>query len=312
MAHPIYLEPKYHRLPPVIYAQERDAQLASELVGIAGQKKIIYSGNTHIIGDPDEWTTAYKKKLQAWIQKNSPDLWFSQIEAQFDIATITNENTRFSYVIANLEEKQAREVEDVIKQPPTENPYSYLKKVLISRLCASEETRIKQILFEEELGDRRPSQFLRHLRSLAGHTTIGESMFRSLWMQRLPAYIRAILQTQCDLPLDKLAATADKILEVQPLIHHVDSTKQVHYNKPSEQRQSDQLEELTKQVRDLQKQIRYLNQKGRSRSKSRERVEYTKCWYHNQFGRKARKCQAPCSWNMYRKTSNTKNEEKDQ
>ncbi|XP_026461133.1 uncharacterized protein LOC113362848 [Ctenocephalides felis] len=244
--------------------------------------------------------------------ENSPDLWFSQIEAQFDIATITNENTRFSYVIANLEEKQAQEVEDVIKQPPTENPYSYLKKVLISRLCASEETRIKQILSEEELGDRRPSQFLRHLRSLAGHTTIGESMFRSLWMQRLPAYIRAILQTQCDLPLDKLAATADKILEVQPLIHHVDSTKQVHYNKPSEQRQSDQLEELTKQVRDLQKQIRYLNQKGRSRSKSRERVEYTKCWYHNQFGRKARKCQAPCSWNMYRKTSNTKNEKKDQ
>lgn len=61
---------------------------------------------------------------------NSPHLWFAQIDAQFEIASINNENTFILY-----------EVEDVIREPEIENPYSYLKAVLVSRLCVSEETR---------------------------------------------------------------------------------------------------------------------------------------------------------------------------
>uniref|UniRef100_A0ABD2WYG9 Uncharacterized protein n=1 Tax=Trichogramma kaykai TaxID=54128 RepID=A0ABD2WYG9_9HYME len=87
---------------------------------------------------------------------------------------------------------------------------------LIERLSASEEQRVRQLISEEELGDRKPSQFLRHLRSLAGATIVQDNLMRQLWLHRLPSSVRAILATQTDAALDKLAELADKIIEISP------------------------------------------------------------------------------------------------
>ena len=62
----------------------------------------------------------------------------------------------------------------------------------------------------EETGDRKPSQFLRHLQGLAG-TSVPESMLRTLWFGRLPFNVQAILAAQKDLYLEKLADLADSI-----------------------------------------------------------------------------------------------------
>ncbi|CAH0551106.1 unnamed protein product [Brassicogethes aeneus] len=98
--------------------------------------------------------------------KDKPTLWFAQVEAQFMIAHITQEITKYSYVISHLDERYANEVEDLIINPPANTPYTTLKTEIIRRLSVSEERRVRQLLMEEELGDRTPSQFLRHLRSL--------------------------------------------------------------------------------------------------------------------------------------------------
>ena len=67
-----------------------------------------------------------------------------------------------------MENKYAAEVEDVITNPPTTGRYDRIKAELIMRLSLSEEQRVRQLLMHEEMGDRRPTQFLRHLRTLAG------------------------------------------------------------------------------------------------------------------------------------------------
>ncbi|CAH2062404.1 unnamed protein product, partial [Iphiclides podalirius] len=72
-----------------------------------------------------------------------------------------------------------------------------------------------QLLSSEELGDRKPSQFLRHLRSLGGND-IPDDFLRSLWSYRLPNYIQAIIATQDHSSLDEVAQLADKIVEVTP------------------------------------------------------------------------------------------------
>ncbi|KAK3916941.1 Cobyric acid synthase [Frankliniella fusca] len=148
--------------------------------------------------------------------RDRPTLWFSQVEAQFSLAGITQEATKYAYVVSHLDEKYANEV-DIITSPPAENPYTTLKTALIKRVSLPEDQRIKQLLIDEDIGDRKPSQYLRHLRSLAGPAFGQDKLLRTIWLQRLPINAQAILQTQpATASLDDLAEVADKIVAVQP------------------------------------------------------------------------------------------------
>ncbi|RZC34254.1 hypothetical protein BDFB_014899, partial [Asbolus verrucosus] len=92
-----------------------------------------------------------------------------------------------------------------------------LKRELISRLSTSQERKTKRLLEQEEIGDRTPltpSQFLRHLKDLAG-PTVPETLIRTLWTSRLPVQMQAILATQEKNKLDDVANLADKIQETQ-------------------------------------------------------------------------------------------------
>jgi hypothetical protein len=62
-----------------------------------------------------------------------PGLWFATTEAQFDLASVTSEKTKFKYVIFQLEYRHATEVEDIIS-PTANNPYTTLKTELVRRL----------------------------------------------------------------------------------------------------------------------------------------------------------------------------------
>ncbi|CAB0033508.1 unnamed protein product [Trichogramma brassicae] len=99
---------------------------------------------------------------------NKPAVWFAQAETQFALGNITTELTKHYHVISQLDVRAAAEVEDIITNMPANQPYTHLRQQLIVRLSSSEEQRIRQLLHDEELGDRKPSRFLRHLKSLAG------------------------------------------------------------------------------------------------------------------------------------------------
>ena len=58
-------------------------------------------------------------------------------------------------------------MEDVLTSPPAEQTYQKLKTELVQRLSTSREQRVRQLLMHEEMVVRKPSQFLRHLKSLA-------------------------------------------------------------------------------------------------------------------------------------------------
>jgi hypothetical protein len=57
-------------------------------------------------------------------------------------------------------------VKDIITSPPQQDPYSKLRTKMLKRLSQSREQCAHRILTLEEMDDRKPSQFLRHLRSL--------------------------------------------------------------------------------------------------------------------------------------------------
>ncbi|XP_050505232.1 uncharacterized protein LOC126883623 [Diabrotica virgifera virgifera] len=194
------------------------------------------------------------------------------------------------------------EVRDIIVSPPATERYEKLKSELIKRLSASQQQKIKRLLEHEELGDRRPSQFLRHLQSLAG-TTVPENIVRSLWLGRLPASTQAILATQAKASLDAVAELADTISEA--------IAPRAHISEVSNALEST-IEKLTAELAEMKIQLSSLsnaqaqantyrrnrsNSRGRpyprDRSYSRERNSDI-CWYHYRFGDQAQKCSPPC------------------
>jgi hypothetical protein len=138
-------------------------------------------------------------------------VWFAQAETQFSLAGISSERTKFHYVISQLDQRYAAEVEDIITSPPLQDPYSKMRTELLKRLSLSREQRAHQILTLEEIGDRKPSQFLRHLRSLV--PDLPDYFLRTIWTSRLPAKVQATLACHPEVELDAAADCADRIIE---------------------------------------------------------------------------------------------------
>jgi hypothetical protein len=235
-----------------------------------------------------------------------PEIWFAQVEGQFAISNITNDVTKFNYVIGQLDNQYSREVKDVIISPPATDKYSKLKTELIKRLSASNEKKLKQLLMHEDLGDRKPSQFLRHLKSLAG-ANVPDDFLKTIWISRLPQGIQTVLAGQpSSAHLDDLADLADRVNDIAVVSPSVASTSQAN--------PSSVVTDLAKEVAELRRQLQQLatdrysrpraHTSNSARSKSSPRQQrsssnhrkFPVCWYHHKFGDAARKCIRPCDY----------------
>ena len=150
----------------------------------------------------------------------------------------------------------------------------------------------------EEMCYRRPTQFLRHLRTHAG-PSVPSDFLRILLTNRLPPNIRAIIATQAKVSLGDVAQLADNIAEVThpPTVAHVSSS-------------SEEICTLTARIDDLARQFAALAtipSRRRSSSQTRRHARRSSlpvgrspapdiCWYHRRFKERANRCTAPCTW----------------
>lgn len=231
-----------------------------------------------------------------------PEVWFVQAEAQFQISGVKEDTTKFYHVISQLDQKYIKEIKDIVKNPPTTGKYEKLKQELTKRLSISREHQIRTLLSHEELGDRKPSQFLRHLKTLAADG-VTEEFLRSLWSNRLPPHVQAIIVSQTG-TIEEAAELADKICEVTPAPVQLASTSAVSNNFDGLLKRIDDMIALRIQA-EMKQHIAQLttNSRGRSparrsfRSRSRSRSKTPGvCWYHSNYGEKAVKCTSPCNY----------------
>ena len=232
-----------------------------------------------------------------------PATWFVNVEAQFALANIITDETKYNYVVANLDPKYWAEVQDILRNPPSSGRYEKLKFELIRRLSASQDQKTRRLLEHEEIGDRKPSQFLRHLRGLAGNV-IPDDVLRPLWLARLPAFTQAILASQGSKSLDELADLADSIAEASPRAQVAETSADTPLHLLFRQLSVMQ-SEIAELKASMQKEIselrrpqgnRFRRSHSRHRSASRSRNRPDICWYHSKFGSEAQKCTQPCNY----------------
>lgn len=250
-----------------------------------------------------------------------PDCWFAQAEAQFQLSGIKEDSTKFNLVVTQLDNRYAREVKELIKKPPANDKYEKLKQQLTKRVSVSRELQISQLMAGEELGDRKPSQFLRHLQTLADGG-VSEEFLRGMWANRLPTHVQAIIISQSG-TLEEVAELADKICEISPPstlqvastsglqgagsgcappvpINNFDALLQrldTMITARIESALSQQIAQLSIQDGRHRAPFRHVAARPRNRSRSRSRSRVAGiCWYHNIFGDKAQKCTKPCNF----------------
>ncbi|XP_064463799.1 uncharacterized protein LOC135374800 [Ornithodoros turicata] len=127
--------------------------------------------------------------------RQNPRSWFRQVEAQFALRHIQSQQSKYFHVLAGLPPEIAAEVDDVLATVSLTEAYDVLKSAILVRLEVSERARFQQLLSEEDLGDRKPSQLLHRMKQLLGDSASQSQqlLLRELFLQRLPQVVRMVL-----------------------------------------------------------------------------------------------------------------------
>ena len=99
-----------------------------------------------------------------------PRSWFTQAEAQFIIKGIVNDDTKYYYILASLDQDTAARLLHLLENPPTEGKYRAIKTGLLDTFGLSELERASQILHIHLLGAAKPSKLMDEMLALLGHT----------------------------------------------------------------------------------------------------------------------------------------------
>lgn len=140
--------------------------------------------------------------------RHSPEQWFVHAEAIFHNQRIRSDLSRVNHVVATLDEDGIRTVADLLGP---EASYDLIKSLLIAAYVIPPAARFRSMVQPGGLGDRRPSQLLRDMRS--GPTDgIGDKALKEFWLQKLPPAIRTVV-ISLDGDLDSVAERADRIMD---------------------------------------------------------------------------------------------------
>ena len=122
------------------------------------------------------------------------ELWFNQIETQFDLHQITNDDERYRLTCAALSGEVASDVRDVLLQPFLTHKYENLKGILIEQRGSTTPERVNKVISGEKLGSDIPSRFLRRLQKTAGFGTkavVEKTIIRQAFIRQMPTSLRA-------------------------------------------------------------------------------------------------------------------------
>lgn len=232
---------------------------------------------------------------------DNPEWWFSQVECAFAVSGITRDETKYSYVVMNLDKTVMPLIWDVVSAPPTHLQYETLKERILSTFSESNETKLRRLLRGQELGNEKPSFFLQKLRTLAAGQYNNE-VLKTIFFEQLPENVKGILAVSDTIDLSWLALQVDKIMDaLRPVVASCATTSSKE--QPKDDTLEYRIQALEKAMRtrlgrrDKKKPTRRSRSNSRKRSQSKERPKDV-CYYHHKFGNDAKKCTRPCRFDQ--------------
>lgn len=246
-----------------------------------------------------------------WV--SNPKAWFLTLECQFQSRNIKSSLAKYNFVVPALPLNIVEEVMDILTSPPDDHPYEALRDAILQRTGASEKERLRRLLQDLTLGEKKPSQLLRHMQQEIGQVPIDDALLRELWFQKLPSDVQFLLAPSQGLDVQQVALMADNAMQyrAQP-VASVSHTPAPTSESPALQAILAELAELRLSVasikadRDRSRGRRSRRSHGphprapsRTRSASRPSSPSSRrplCWYHHKYGKDANNCEKGCQW----------------
>ena len=94
------------------------------------------------------------------------ELWFNQIETQFDLHQTTDDDESYRLTCSALSGEVTSDVRDVLLQPFLTNKYENLNGILIERRGLTTPERVNKVISGKKMGSDIPSRFLRRLQKM--------------------------------------------------------------------------------------------------------------------------------------------------
>ena len=256
--------------------------------------------------------------------RQSASQWFELLEQKFANRKIVLDDDKYFNVVKNLQQDLINQLTDVFESLPRGNKYETLKQALLARFIVKEEEKLDRFLNNQDMGHKKPSEFLQYLVA-NGSSTFDREAILKIWIKRLPVHISVHLDDEITVNNEKkLIDKADNIfnkLQSSTTINSINDPKISDLELKFEQVIS-QVDKICDSIAEQtafskEKYIKYKNRnkennnrnfenrRARSRSKSPRRRSLSRenlnsqnslCYYHNTYRHKAHKCQPPCSW----------------
>jgi len=225
---------------------------------------------------------------------DAPVGWFGAAEAQFRLRNVKTEVDKFCLLTQALPKESIKEVLHLVAEPDPLLPYSLLKQALLASHVLTDFQKVEQLMAMEPLGARKPSQMLAAMLELCPREEHGSKLFAALFLQRLPSELRVLLAHEDWSDLRKLAARADQFQAYQ--------RRQSHELVAVAEEET--VAALSKKSGKGKKPPMPPNRKKDGPPKSHKVVTPSDaaaqaagvCFYHWNWGEKARDCRPPCKW----------------
>ena len=218
--------------------------------------------------------------------------WFQRVESQFRLRDIKSSSKRADFVLgalpADVFSRLSLWLED---QPSDVIKYEDLKPVIIQLCEPSPEEKSQRLLelLKTPLGDQRPSDAFREIKSLArilqpDGTSAKLDLERVLWMTRLPTEIRTHITDFASRPEKDLLRLADSVRSTSRFAQPTAIAAAYHETEEPE----------------ADAHVSAVQQKRRSfrpnTTPAPDVPRKTLCYFHRRFGRDARNCRPPCDF----------------
>ncbi|XP_029636200.1 uncharacterized protein LOC115211691 [Octopus sinensis] len=193
-------------------------------------------------------------------------LWLAQVESHFAAHAISPQQ-QLHLLYSSLPSRLATSVRDLIMSPHPDATYASVKAEILRRKTRSEESQFNELMADEQLGDRTPSQFLRHLRELSGNAA-DVPLLRKIFFSRLPAHVQTMLATALEsVSVDQIATMADKVLEFSrpSPSRGLYACIEPPLTPPTNDKLAEKIDALTQRIDDL---CRSIGRQPRSRSRN--------------------------------------------
>jgi hypothetical protein len=233
-----------------------------------------------------------------------PTAWFQHIEAEFLIARVPlTSYLCYLHVIRALPAEVITAIRDITSQITAEslNAYAVVKQALLQRFTSSPLQRCYQLLDSPPLGDRNIAAHYSQLRSLI--PADADVLFNAIFLRTLPPHISTALASKAELPSAELAAAASQMQHTVTAQAAVATAAPLPPSPPpsisaaparcSGRSPGHSSYGQQRQATPHRRRSPSRDSRRSSSQDSRRRL----CWYHQKFGRQARRCDTQnCSW----------------